>query len=95
MSTPALAGGAREKLSTTMVYARANDKNVAEDYFSAMEQVEKRLNTAPEGQKQEKNKQIVNVQGQNDLLELTEQLAQLVLSGEERLALVGQLRDAY
>lgn len=32
-----------KKLNTTMIYARAHDKNVAEDYFKAMERVEKQL----------------------------------------------------
>jgi integrase len=36
-----------KKLNVTMIYARAHDKNVAEDYFRAMELVEQRLNVIP------------------------------------------------
>jgi hypothetical protein len=32
-----------KKLNTTMIYARALDQTVAEDYFKAMEQVEQQL----------------------------------------------------
>ena len=32
-----------KKISTTMVYARAHDQTVAEDYFAAMEKVERRF----------------------------------------------------
>jgi hypothetical protein len=31
------------KLNTTMIYARAHDKEVAQDYFKAMESVERRM----------------------------------------------------
>ena len=40
-----------EKLSSTMVYARAHDQTVAEDYFAAMERVEQRLEIVPAKQK--------------------------------------------
>jgi len=30
-----------KELSSTMIYARAHDQNVADDYFAAMEKVEK------------------------------------------------------
>jgi hypothetical protein len=32
-----------KKLNTTMIYARAHDKEVAQDYFTAMKSVEKGL----------------------------------------------------
>jgi site-specific recombinase XerD len=35
-----------KKLNTTMIYARAHDQNVAEDYFAAMQRVEQRLDTS-------------------------------------------------
>jgi site-specific recombinase XerD len=36
-----------KKLNTTMIYARAHDQTVAEDYFTAMQRVEQRLDIAP------------------------------------------------
>ena len=36
-----------KKLETTMIYARAYDQNVADDYFAAMARVEQRLNIVP------------------------------------------------
>ena len=38
-------------LSSTMVYARAHDQTVAEDYFAAMQRVEQRLEIVPAKQK--------------------------------------------
>lgn len=35
-----------KKLNTTMIYARAHDQNVAEDYFVAMQKVEQKLDIA-------------------------------------------------
>ena len=37
-----------KKLSSTMIYARAHDQTVAEDYFAAMQRVEERLQIVPE-----------------------------------------------
>ena len=36
-----------KELSSTMIYARAHDQTVAEDYFAAMERVEQRLEIVP------------------------------------------------
>jgi len=36
-----------KELNTTMIYARAHDQTVADDYFAAMERVEQRLEIAP------------------------------------------------
>jgi site-specific recombinase XerD len=36
-----------KKLNTTMIYARAHDQTVAEDYFAAMQRVEQRLEIIP------------------------------------------------
>jgi site-specific recombinase XerD len=41
-----------KELSSTMVYARAHDHTVAEDYFTAMECVEKRLDTVAPRQRE-------------------------------------------
>ncbi len=49
-----------KKLDTTMIYARAHDQNVAEDYFSAMQRVEQRLEIAPV--KKEEDMEDVKVQ---------------------------------
>lgn len=68
---------------------------MAEDYFAAMERVEKRLEIVPEGQKSTKNEpNVKKVQGQNYLKMLAEQLAKPQITFEERLELVGQLRKA-
>jgi site-specific recombinase XerD len=50
-----------KKLSSTMIYARAHDQTVAEDYFAAMERVEQRLEIVPES-KQETKDEVVKVQ---------------------------------
>jgi hypothetical protein len=48
-----------KKLNTTMIYARAHDKNVTEDYFRAMERVEQWLNFIPERKEEPKEKKLL------------------------------------
>jgi integrase len=36
-----------QRLNSTMIYARVHDRTVAEDYYAAMEVVEKRLELTP------------------------------------------------
>ena len=76
---------------------------MAEDYFAAMERVEKRLDTstspsagiAPEGEKGPDEKyENVKVLDQNHFLRITEKLTQSQLENEERLALVDHIREA-
>ena len=84
-----------KKLNTTMIYARAHDQNVADDYFAAMQKVEQRLEIVPT---QEKNNENVKVQSvsctseqRTKLLEFADQLAQPELCKDERLSIATQL----
>src|ERR1700690_3792242 len=58
-----------KKISSTMIYARAHDQTVADDYFAAMERVEQRMEIVPV---QQKKYEIVKVQ--INILQLIEQL---------------------
>jgi len=75
-----------KELSSTMIYARAHDQTVAEDYFAAMERVELRLQIG-----EEKQDEVVKVQG--ELFQLIAQLELPELCLEERLGIAGQLRS--
>lgn len=79
-----------KELSSTMVYARAHDQTVAEDYFAAMERVEQRLEIVPTGRK---DMEVVKVQEPEKLMQLIEQLEMPELRFEERLGITGQLRE--
>ena len=76
-------------LNTTMIYARVHNRTVADDYYAAMQWIEQGLNlvepVADESQSSQPE--------QDDLLNLTDQLAEPDLSQETRLALVAQMRD--
>jgi hypothetical protein len=75
-----------------MVYARAHDQTVAEDYFAAMERVEQRLEIVPAGQK---DMEVVKVQEPAKVLQLIEQLEIPELCYEGRLGIARQLREAW
>ena len=81
-----------KELSSTMVYARAHDQTVAEDYFAAMERVEQRLDIVPAEQK---DIEVVKVQEPTKVLQLIEQLEIPELCYEERLDIVTQLRELF
>ncbi|MCI0557768.1 MAG: tyrosine-type recombinase/integrase [Nitrososphaera sp.] len=83
-----------KKLSSTMIYARAHDQTVAEDYFAAMERVEQRLEILLEP-KQEIQDEVVNVQEQAKLFQLIEQLELPELCWEARLDIASQLRELF
>jgi integrase len=72
-----------KELSSTMVYARAHDQNVADDYFSAMSRVEQRLEIVPRGEER----------GQKVLVWI-ERLALPELGYGERLEIAAQLKQA-
>ncbi len=74
-----------------MVYARAHDQTIAEDYFAAMERVEQRLEIVPAEQK---DIEVVKVPEPEKLIQLIEQLELPELCFEERLGIAGQLREA-
>jgi hypothetical protein len=72
-----------------MIYARAHDQTVAEDYFSAMQRIEERLDIEP---KEEKAK---DVKVQEQLLFFVEQLSQPEIGILERLSIAEQLRQLF
>jgi site-specific recombinase XerD len=81
-----------KELSSTMVYARAHDQTVAEDYFAAMERVEQRLEIVPA---KLKDIAVVKVQEPTKVLQLIEQLEIPELCYEERLDIILQLRELF
>jgi site-specific recombinase XerD len=83
-----------KELSSTMVYARAHDQTVAEDYFAAMQRVEERLDILPET-KPKTNDEVVKVQEPTKVLQLIEQLEIPKLCYEERLDITLQLRELF
>ncbi len=92
-----------KELSSTMIYARAHDQTVADDYFAAMERVEQRLEIVPaeapkRDAKQETIIEDVKVQSsvctseqRTKLLEFAYQLAQPELCHDECLGIAAQL----
>lgn len=90
-----------KKLNTTMIYARAHDATVAEDYFAAMQRVEQRLDisTAPKKEPQSEN-EVVNVQSSlaqpgpaDQVLFWIERLALPELGQQERLEIAEHLKQ--
>jgi Site-specific recombinase XerD len=79
------------KLSSTMIYARAHDQTVADDYFAAMQRVEERLDILPETKQQ--TDEVVNVQTPEKLFQLIERLELPELCFEERLDIASRLRE--
>lgn len=75
-----------KELSSTMLYARAHDQSVAEDYFHAMQRIEQRLQIVPV----EKAMGDVKVQ----ITQLIQRLETPELDYEERLSIASQLRQA-
>ena len=76
-----------------MIYARAHDQTVAEDYFAAMQRVEQRL--AIMSTKEEEDIEDVKVQEPTKVLQLIEQLEIPELCYEERLHITSQLRELF
>jgi hypothetical protein len=79
-----------ERLNSTMIYARVHDRTVAEDYYAAMEVVEKRLEVAPP-EREDKADPPVNDDERSHPLELATQLAEPELGIETRLDLVDRM----
>jgi integrase/recombinase XerD len=78
------------RLNSTMVYARVHDRTVAEDYYAAMTEVEKRLDLA--AAPGDNPAEPVGQDEREQLLELAAQLAEPELSAELRLVLVERMR---
>ena len=72
-----------------MIYARVHDQTVADDYYAAMGQIEKRLYMVGE---QENSKALPNTVTRSQLLDLTIQLAAPELDQEERINIATQMR---
>lgn len=85
-----------KKLNTTMVYARAYDQTVADDYFAAMSRVEQRLEIVPVGKAEEKIKEDghVKVQERAQIFVWLERLALPDLCQQERLDIAENLKRA-
>ena len=78
-------------LASTMVYARAHDQTVADDYFAAMERVEQRLQIG----EQKTEYEVVKVQEPEKLIQLIERLEVPELCLEERLDISFRLRELF
>jgi hypothetical protein len=76
-----------------MIYARAYDQTVADDYFTAMRRVEERMQIKPVLKTPtETNYAVVKEPERAQIVTWLEQLALPELCFEERLTLVGYLR---
>lgn len=75
-----------------MIYARAHDQTVADDYFAAMQRKEQRLEII-QPPRHEANDEVVKVQ--ELLLPFIQQLERLELSVEERYGIAAQLRSTF
>jgi hypothetical protein len=83
-----------KELSSTMIYARAHDQTVAEDYFAAMERVEQRLDIIPPTQ-EDIAVEITPKPENAQVLLLAEELALPELSLDGRLAIALRLRELF
>jgi len=80
-------------LSTTMIYAKAHDQTVAEDYFSAMKRVEERLEMGEQIACAELSRSDKDVKVQ--VFRLIQRLEIPELCFEERINITCQLRQAF
>jgi site-specific recombinase XerD len=83
-----------KKLNTTMIYARAYDQTVAEDYFAAMQRVEQRLDIVPAQMEEPKPENEVVSVPEIQVLFWLERLAQPELCQQERLEIASNLKQA-
>ena len=77
-----------------MIYARAHEQNVAEDYFAAMARVEQRLDIVPEPEPETEKYEVVNVQDSSQIMLWVEQLARSELCPQERLEIAENIKRA-
>ena len=79
-----------------MIYARAYDQTVAEDYFTAMQRVEQRLDIVPvvKTEKKIKEDENVKVQERDQIFVWLERLALPELCQHERLDIAENLKRA-
>ena len=76
-----------------MIYARAHDQAVADDYFAAMQRIEQRLEIVPPESTKGQKYEIVKVKARTQVLGWVEQLARPELYFEERLGIAAQVRE--
>jgi hypothetical protein len=81
-----------KKLNTTLIYARAHDQTVAEDYFTAMQRVEQRLEIGPP--EKQTSDEVVKAPDRAQLFAWVERLALPELCFSERRELTMKLRCA-
>lgn len=79
-----------KKINTTMIYARAHDQTVAQDYFTAMHSVEQRLALVGD---RETDAMWIGQDMSDRLLGLVEQLQQPNLSFEHCRSIAYQIRE--
>ena len=72
-----------------MIYARVHYQTVADDYYAAMGQVEKRLELFAN---QENSQQLSDTATRSQLLDLTIRLVALELDQEEQIKIATQMR---
>ena len=77
-----------------MIYARAHDQTVAEDYFSAMQRVEERLDIV-QPKREESVVEVTPSPEYAQALALAEELALPELSLDGRLAIAQRLRELF
>jgi hypothetical protein len=89
-----------KKLNTTMIYARAHDQTVAEDYFPAMQRVEQRLEIIPKSEQEPMDEDVkvhpapVRPLEPMPVFQLIERLEIKELGFDERFRIAAQLREA-
>lgn len=76
----------------TLIYAKAHDQTVADDYFAAMQRVEQRLEIVLAKVKED---EVVKVQEAEKIRQLIDRLKTPELCLEERLGIVSQLREWF
>lgn len=91
-----------KELSSTMIYARAHDQTVAEDYFNAMQRVEERLDASTllsarivPPKQEEPVAETVPSPEYEQALALVEELSLPDLSLDGRLAIAQRLRELF
>jgi integrase len=78
-----------KRIESTLIYARAHDQTVADDYYRAMGSVEKRLELLDQPEEQERP---VTEDERGQILALAEKLAEPELNEETRLVIAAQIR---
>jgi integrase/recombinase XerC len=84
-----------KRLNSTMIYARVHDQTVAEDYYAAMDRVEQRLQITPPATEADDSRdgEALDDREREQLLDLTDQLADPDLNPEDRIELVERMRQ--